>query len=366
MKVYRIFLICLLLLIVVIIGCESTVGAKETSFMVTENIQRAQGFPHTFQLKDGIDAEIADIGIKNMRVFDSIMVLTTNRKEDFLTFYALPDNKELGSFLNIGKGPFEFLYQPVLEETSFVKKNNDWVAFLYDFQNGKILTLNVNQSLKKGEADISVFADSISPFQFNMVMIDSTTFLHKELANGNTQQIRSFIKDNKKTTLPVLDRLNKATIKQGEDFNLLSTIAKYSEKRQRVVEISVSLNYLNIYAFDGSFEKTIYLGEKLDDLLEVQRKRRWNRKYSFTDVRLFDDFFGVVFINEKEKTFDLNRRKYPVIYLFDWDGNPLAELKLNQFITSFDIDFYHEALYTFDYKTEELRKYDIKEMLKRI
>ncbi len=53
----------------------------------------------------------------------------------------------------------------------------------------------------------------------------------------------------------------------------------------------------------------------------------------------------------------------PKIQLFDWNGNPLAEILLDRQATSFDIDFVNGNLYILDGQTEEFYRYDIGNLL---
>ena len=62
-------------------------------------------------------------------------------------------------------------------------------------------------------------------------------------------------------------------------------------------------------------------------------------------------------------TFQTGRKKYPSILLFDWEGRPLAELKLTRFVNSFDIDMVNKTLYVFDVYNDKMFAYDLSEVL---
>jgi hypothetical protein len=78
------------------------------------------------------------------------------------------------------------------------------------------------------------------------------------------------------------------------------------------------------------------------------------------------EFRGVIYVNEDTKTYLTERKKLPVILLFDWNGEPLAELRLNDFITAFDIDFINGHLYTLDLDTDVFCRYDIRDMPEKL
>ncbi|MBR9775545.1 MAG: hypothetical protein GYB55_11215, partial [Cytophagales bacterium] len=237
------------------------------------------------------------------------------------------------------------------------------VAFLYDFQKGRLLKLNITKSIETNNQQLSILNDDLPPFLFNFTFIDSSRYLIKKIENSNRQQIRSFIKDGHESEISILKKLNQASIVQGEDYNILSTITKYNNKNNVFLEMPIGLNYLNIYSLDSTIAKTICIGEKLNDIEEIQKQSPEERIYTFANSRIYDDFLGVVFINEGKKNYQTNRTKLPSILLFDWNGHPLAELKLENHITSFDIDFINQELYTFDVHSDEFFKYDIKDIL---
>ncbi len=133
-----------------------------------------------------------------------------------------------------------------------------------------------------------------------------------------------------------------------------------------MVEIPIGLNYINIYSLDGSFGRTICIGKELFNIGKIQDLNRVKRVYTFSDIRLFDDFFGVVHVDEERINYFGERKKTPRILFFDWDGNPLAELVSDHHITSFDIDFTRGELYTLDLYSDEFYKYDIKDKLKEL
>ena len=130
-----------------------------------------------------------------------------------------------------------------------------------------------------------------------------------------------------------------------------------------VVEISSTLNHINLYSFDGSKTRTICVGKKLDNIDELQVLPKWKMPYSYMNLRVYPHFFGALFLGVTKKTFQTKRVHMPKIQLFDWNGNPLAEILLDRQATSFDIDFVNGNLYILDGQTEEFYRYDIGNLL---
>ena len=147
------------------------------------------------------------------------------------------------------------------------------------------------------------------------------------------------------------------------DFNILSAITKCNTDKKKILEAPITLNYLNLYSYDSDWGKTICVGNELYNISDVQSQNKWDRIYTYANITPFTDFFGALYFGEDEKTYQMNRTKLPVIYFFDWDGNPLMELKLSEHGTSFDIDLVNGYLYLLDLKTDNFYKYNIKDIL---
>ena len=338
-----------------------------SNFMAFDEVIYVNSFPQTFNVENGVEPNINIIGITGFAVLDTLLIFSTTDKEGLWYFVSLPNYNFLGKFLTLGKGPFEFIQPPFANnKVQLIKEDNHLFAYIYDFHIGRFFRMNISNSLLTNELAISLYKDSLPPFLFNIVMIDTVKFFCKEVNYNHTQQVRYILNNNERTTPDFMQKLNQVSIIQGEDINILTTGTKYSDEHQLIVEMPVGLNYVNLYSLDGSFGKTICLGKKLVDIEQIQSVKSYNRLYRFSGLTLFNNFWGVVHLNESYKTYQTDRKTLPSIFLFDWNGNPLAELKMDRFITSFDIDFINGLLYTFDLQYDEFYQFDIKDILQKI
>ena len=342
---------------------------SSSNYMVLDDIKYVTEFPQIFLLQNKVEANTNIIGIRGFAIHDSIMILSTGNKDGFWSFVSLPDYNYCGNFLTTGQGPFEFLFPLFAEKAMLYKENNQLYAYMYDMQKGEVLKMNVDESIKTKKLHLFKKA-SINPFLSNFVMIDSAKFFCKEIYNNGTviQQLRYILDSGTKIIPDVLQKLNQSSIKENEDLNILTTITKFNADKNLIVEAPVYLNYINIYSLDenGSLRKTICVGNKLNNIGEIQDKREWDRIQTYEDLRIFTDFWGVLLIGEDRKTYQTGRKKLPSIILFDWQGEPLARLNLDHFITSFDIDFTNGHLYTLDVLSDEFYKYDINDILVKL
>lgn len=352
--------------LLILISCSQSPTPSSPNFMVFDDVEYVTEFSQSYKLIGKTVPDIDVIGINDFIVYDAKIIFSTKRTDSLWTVYTLPEYDYRGSFLSKGNGPFEFVQSPRVNAGKLFKENEELFAGIYDFQKGRVFKLNIDRTLNEKKLAISVLNDSLPAFLFNFMMIENDKYFCKEITNNQTQQIRYIVENNQRTTPEIIEKLNQASIREGEDVNILSTMTNMNYDNGIIVEMPIGLNYINMYKLDGSFSKTVCIGDKLDNIEKIQNKDRWDRIYTFADLRLFENFWGVIQIDEGEKTYQLGREKLPVIYLFNWQGKPLAEFKLDHFITSFDIDLKNGVLYTFDVHSDEFYKYDVGEILKKV
>lgn len=350
-------------------GCTQKYNRQDSEkYMITEHIDYVKEFPHEIALSSPCKVNAKLPGITGFQIFDSICVLTLKGENGIITCMSLNSSNVLGRFLNIGNSQDEIIFPSSLSTGINIYNYQDSIYIdILDGQKGRMLTANVTESLIKDKFAVKNISHKLSNNCFITQRLNNGLYFIREITNGDTQQTRMIrnLKTGKNSTPNTLAHLNTASVAPGEDFNIISTITKVG-KGDRIFEVPIGLNYINIYNIDGSFAKTVCVGDKLDDIDEIMNTDRWNRLYTFSDIRVFDNCFGVVQINEEEKSYQTKREKLPSILLFSLEGKPLANIKMKRHITSFDIDVKNGYLYTLDDQTEEFLKYKIPQELKAV
>lgn len=335
--------------------------------MAFDDVCYVKEFPHVSEMRDGDKVELGVIGVRNFRIIDSILIALTQDPMGLWALYSLPNHEKIGRFILQGNGPLEFIQAPSLSKVTFYKKNGSRIASLLDFQKGRVFEMNLTETIRNGELDMTMLTDEIPRHPFDFVLLDSAFYFCREINKGQTRQNRFLLKDGKRIVPETFKKLNRAQVTPEGDFNILSTLTKCNPERTLLVEMPIGLNQINIYSVDGSFGKTICVGKKLDNIDDIENTPKEDRMYyTYSDVRVFDDFFGAVSINETNKSYRENRKKHPEIQLFRLDGEPIALLKFDTFFNAFDIDMINGYLYTFDPNSEEMNRYDIKHILQAI
>lgn len=352
--------------ILILFGCNQN-KIDNQKYMIFDDVEYVLEFPIEFTLQNGKETGIDIVGVWDFAIQDSIMILSTRKKNGAWEFVSLPELHHLGEYLTIGEGPLEFSSTPsVSDQTKLTRENGQSQAYIYDFQHGKLLKMDIYKSIKEKKSFISVINDSLPQYLFDFIPIDSITYFCKEKGNMETQQFRYIYNNGTRTVNPSMAKLNETSVINGDNYNLLTTMTKMSDQHNAIVEMHFGLNYINLYSLDDSLRITICVEKKLDDIRFIESVNWDDRIFRFSDLRVYDDFFGVVYVNEDEKTYRKSRKNLPNIFLFDWNGKPIAKFKLQNYFSSFDIDFIHKELYTFDIKSDEFFKYDIGDILSKL
>ena len=331
--------------------------------MAFDSVRFVHEFPIHYQVSEGTEANTGLIGLRDFTIHDSLMIVMTTNPDGYWAFLSMPDFKILGRFLRKGNGPNEFLMPPYVSHATIYKEHDRLYMIILNQIKRCLLRMDIDSSIDAKKLTIEPLNDSLPRSLFGFAYINDTTYFCRTITNDETQQIRFFLENNKKRIPAYLERLNNARVRRGADFNYLSSIIKYNLKEQMVVETSSTLNHINLYSFDGSKTRTICVGKKLDNIDELQALPNWKMPYSYMNLRVYPHFFGALFLGETKKTFQTKRVHMPKIQLFDWNGDPLAEILLDRQATSFDIDFVNGNLYILDGQTEEFYRYDIGNLL---
>lgn len=334
--------------------------SQTSNFMTFDSVEVVTNFPNVITVEKGKHLDKEFIGMKDFEIVDNLMIISTGFQK-FWSIYQLPNFDSLGNFLSLGEGPKEFTFQAIpSDKVLYQQENNDKTALIYEFSKGNLLKFNITQSVKMGKDSIELIEDDLPPFLFDFLVIDSSYYFIRQPENQETKQNRYLLSSGHLTSNAALDQLNRAEISNGMmNMSLMASMTRISPDSKKILEMYFRLNYFNLYALDGTLKKTIAFEPTINDLSLLENTPRMEQKYRFSDVRIYDDFFALLHLNELEENFASERKSYPEILIFDWDGNPVTKLLFNDFFTSFDFDFANEKIYTFDSQTDQFRFHEV-------
>lgn len=147
----------------------------------------------------GQDAGIDAIGALNLRVIDSILIVSTKKKVGFWSFYDLKSKKHLGDFLNKGNSNSEFLGSPLAGRQYFERdENGDLISLVYDFNKGGLKKFNITKSLNSQRSEVELTDIQLPRNIFSWTMLSSGEFVISEPDMSHAFENRSIFLNNKK------------------------------------------------------------------------------------------------------------------------------------------------------------------------
>lgn len=337
-----------------LLGCSPQEG-----YVGFPGAQRVKNSPESvvrFHSSEGhrIETEAAASAV-DVIVRDSLLIFSRFGGEYGLAAVDKNKYEARGAFLRRGRASGEVTDLIAFGNVSLNRDGDAWRMGYRDATNQWVF-VDLLQSLSEGNPHILERVAVPKDFQnvFQKVYIGSGRFLGENLVDGRTRYERSIQGgEAEKEINPAMERLNQAKVeseKSGNAFDLLGTVMGYNPKLGRMVEASTYMNTIHLYDVEGSFSKTLYLGDRPDNLIEkleeYEHTRDPREMFRATCVRVYPEYFAVMYYDH-------------TLYLFDWTGKPLCEMSFDVPTPLFDLDLERSCLYTLDFETEAVWRFDL-------
>lgn len=283
---------------------------------------------------------------------DSLALFSTDDGEGFYKICRQEDFSLINSFIKRGRGPGEMPVPEFAGNFSMSQRNGHAIAD-FDGGNGKWISLDITSSLSEGVPVISS-VDCPNNLALAALRLDERSYYFKELNRADKSQRRYILHDGKEETTKALDALNSVIPRVEDDgfsYNIISTITRFDPKHQMFVEASLFLNTIHIYSRDGSFSRTICLGNKLDNIKKIgslMHSSRYASDIFIGDPSDPDVGFQVLCLGD-------GKAIPSSILCFAWDGSPVRKIVLSGNATYFQMR--KGAIYTLDPAEEIFCKY---------
>ncbi len=363
MKPKHLFLLCILS--PTILSCSIDTG----DHLSIDNIRYIKKFNKCITLDSAEKIEVDIPGVSSLAVQDSLLIVTSLHHDGCWSIFSIPEHENLGRYINLGKGRGELTSSPRCYDQSFSHDDNMLVAHIYDFSTGRLFDFNVTQSIldkknhikQRGKYERNLFA-----FRYLQDSMHYQTAISEPIFSQQTRQIVEF---GKKRITTAMQELNSAEMENADEFNVLSTYTSYSAESKYIAEACMQLNQINIFSIENDTEgATICCGDKLDDYNNVANQSRAERMIGYKGIVAYPKFFAATYLPISNIKYHvmINKKNTHKLQIFDWQAIPLCELTILHPYNSFDIDFNNGCLYTLNYETEEIYRYDIKEVLEYV
>lgn len=320
-------------------------------------------FPKSFGIEDGELLELGLIGMQSLSVQDSLLVVSTLDAEGYWSFFRLPDCSFLGNVLRKGRGAGEFMYSPRVGNQYFYRQGGSLYSLIYDFASGSVTRLDVTRTLDEKRPVIRPLEAGQERQLFNFVCLDTATFFCRAVNAERTQLQRYISEGGERRISAHMAVLNEASVSPGSDVNILGTYCRYNPKENLMVEASMDLSLINLYSLGNGMSVSICPEPGLDRIRDVEQTDKFSKKVAYCHLAAYDDFFAALYHGDTTLNIHDGTARSQRIQIYSWKGLPLAELVLDRVMDAFDMDVSHGVLYTLNYDSDEIRRYDIREVL---
>ena len=294
---------------------------------------------------------IIDISVKNRL----LLVATSSDKEKYVTAFGTDNFRKVGSVFNRGKAAGEFAGPKSFSAMGLEDSENGLFAHTFDGQQN-LIRVDLEESFRQGFTVFDILSEKMDLTTPRVIFRNDSTLLIISLDNDFRSRARSIRhSDGSTETLPHQEYLNTVKVRNPDDIHVISTLAAYSDQYDRVVEVGMQLNSIQLYSLTDDFAKTIIFGNRPLSIEEVTSTKQSQIKDQYVHVNAYDDFFAALYYDATEKE-QMSNGKTPRLQFFSWEGEPLCEMSVSFPASSFDIDSTNGIVYFLDRNSDSIYK----------
>lgn len=298
-------------------------------------------------------------------IFDNYFVDIEPYGDNIFSIFKLPDCKYIGGFGKKGRGPKEFPYPDAYSAVGY--ENG---VLMYDIQKG-FLFINLTKFESENEFTIEKqikMPGELTPLNDPLLLNDSIIIgsnINFSRVDGYKEKSKyKHVKfNNNSKDLSYFGPYPKEYSNERKELfpSIYSSNSIVKPDKTKFATFFIQVKMFRIYSSDGTIEKEIFL-KKQKDFFEGQWIRKNAIKY-YTCVRATNEYLYALCQNEHSH--DLSKSK-PTLEIWDWKGNPIAFLKLDQSICSFDVTDDNSKVYATSFNDmDKIFSYKIKNYIKK-
>ena len=304
---------------------------------------------------------IDPIGIGDIIVTDTFLILALNKEENMLHVYNLPHLQFLGSFQKIGNGPDEVILPSAF--TQWFNKDGQIQLVMRSYQKFTGL-LNISKSLIENKAIYD------NKYTYNSFQQSSVSYLLGDSIFLINRSIIMRPQDNQNDFFEVYDYKNDSILRSFYASNFPKELLEHhgrDQAFQKDIAISNDCKKMVIaYRFLNMISIVNIEKEEINNLFTDGNKLNWEQviegtpKPYYTKVHCNNAYIWAMAIEGEDPSTFRSR-----LDIFDWKGNYLCKAHLDKWVSSFSIDERNQTMYAVT-ADDMLVRYNIKELLDQL
>ena len=306
-------------------------------------------------------------------VIDSMAIFNNDNGDKAFDIVRLDAGKKIGSFCSLGRGHEEFLsISPIFQ---IYQNRNEMKGLLFAPNESKFLIWNITESIRK---DSTIYDNSIfyswrdkSPVAFcNQYIIGEDSVLlyfpsvslsSEDRITNSYYQIRTLKDNTLLTEIRIFDHpINnkESKVLPSNFFNVFSSL---KPDRSKLVEVMTRLPQINILNIKTGKVSGYRMKNTQDE--DVFLTDMENSLFCYCGVVSDNNYIYALWIGTPQNDIPIEKG-YHIIHVFDWEGNFVCKITLEQPVHRLSLDNQKSLLYGWNVEQQKLYKYDMSSLKK--
>lgn len=312
-------------------------------------------FPQTLACSDVIVANDSVILLYNF--------VSSDKNSSFYQAYSLEDYSYLGEFIRQGRGPGELL-GPDLSGTYRSEKDGMTKCYILDLMLGQSFCFDLSVSIKERRNIINKLSDLPINTLYALPYHDSLQFI----MNVENDNFQCHIIDR--------DAVKSKTFKlYPENISAERHIAQFgncvclNQRKNTVSMVMTGIPQVNYLDLEKGTVFSVAVDRKYKDWKQILTSATDMNQYMesmqyYNDAASAEDYIFAVYTNRKIADIMNRTQGLPVhVHIFDWNGDFLYDLTVNEDISRIDYDTGRKHLYGLDVNDGRVYRYDLSGIL---
>ena len=317
----------------------------------------------------GANLDIAPLGLNNIIIFDSLLIIPTNNPTGQLKVYSLNTKKRIANLCKEGRAMNEFLQLSDITDQIYKNKEGHIILPLIDNLTS-IKEVDVTESINKQQTIVVSKNNCRDMFLGSFVLLNNNPKHRFEITDAVRDKIRKDVcipieyniisPDSNITTLNVFPKQMKAEEDVNDIINAYWSVIFKHPSRNLVIQPFNNMDYILFFDFDkGQYFAVHQIGATSFSDKAPHFSRNSPHTSHFGDVAFFDNGFFILYYAGGKAIYD-DDKKCPDLLLFDLEGNYLHGFHMENFINRIEYDEHNKMLIGADVTKEKLYSFDFK------
>lgn len=305
----------------------------------------------------GEKIHIENIGAETIDCIDSFLIFSTRNTDTYYSIYSTHNFTHIGNYISKGMGANEMIN---INHPAFLKmEGNNAILYIYDNQKHKLRSLNITESSINNysilEDKIELKSGLLNKFMYPIN--DSTYFFHGFDIEQKNEYYALYNKNIKQ--LDILNNTYNSSLQNIGNVFLYNTFKCFNEEKQKYVTAMQFFNQINIYDYTQKESPySLIIGNYVSNLREVENKEMPDKMEHYQDLVCTEKYILALYAGCTRKDWAFSENLHVKIHIFDWNGNPICQLLINEKIAKIAYDEKLNLLYGMTLE-EDVYKYNM-------